>query len=137
MILSIFNATVLIAIAAIHFYWAMGGKWGGDRVFPEIKSSKPIKPSKLATFFVAFVFLGFALVYLDKVQLIEIPLPSFIEQYGTLILGIIFLVRAVGEFNYLGFFKSKKDSLFAEMDTKYYSPLCVILGINSLIINYL
>jgi hypothetical protein len=135
--ISIINAIALILISAIHFYWAMGGKWGGDRVFPEIKSSKPIRPSRLATAFVAFIFLGFALVYLDKMQVIEVPFPNFIEQYGTTILGVIFIIRAIGEFKYIGFTKTIKDSKFAEMDTKYYSPLCLILGFNSLIINYL
>jgi hypothetical protein len=137
MIPSIINATVLIAISAIHFYWAMGGKWAGDRVFPEIKSSKPIRPTKLITAVVAFVFLGFALIYVEKTQLVNIALPSIIEQYGVLVLGVIFIFRAIGEFKYLGFTKTIKDSKFAEMDTKYYSPLCLLLGINSFIINYL
>jgi hypothetical protein len=137
MIPAITNAIILIIISAIHFYWAMGGRWAADRVFPKIKSTKPIRPSKLATVLAAFIFFEFALMFLDKVQFFEISFPSFVEQYGTWVLGGIFIVRAFGEFKYVGFFKTIKDSKFAEMDTKYYSPLCLFLGFNSLIINYL
>lgn len=137
MILAYTNAIILISISAIHFYWAAGGKWATDSVFPEIKSSKPIRPSILATVFVAFIFLGFAGVYLNKIQFLNIPFPTFINQYGILILGIIFITRAIGEFKYVGFFKTMKDSKFAELDTKFYSPLCLFLGINSLIIKFL
>lgn len=137
MILSIINVIILTIISAIHFYWAFGGRWATDRVFPEIKTTKPIKPSIAATVLVAIIFLGFAGVYLNKIQVINMPFSAFINQYGVLILAIVFIVRAIGEFKYVGFFKTVKDSKFAEMDTKFYSPLCLLLGINSLIINFL
>lgn len=137
MILSLINAIILILISAIHFYWAFGGKWAIDRVFPEIKSTKPIRPSIAATVIVAFIFLGFAGVYLNKIQFLNIPFPTFINQYGVLILGIIFIARAIGEFKYVGFFKTMKDSKFAKLDTKFYSPLCLYLGVSSLIISFL
>lgn len=137
MILAYTNAIILILISAIHFYWAAGGKWATDRVFPEIKSSKPIRPSILATVFVAFVFLGFAIIYLSKTPLFSIQLPLFFKRYGVLILAGIFIIRAIGEFKYVGFFKTMKDSKFAKLDTKFYSPLCLYLGVSSLIISFL
>lgn len=135
MILSLINAIILIIISAIHFYWTFGGKWATDRVFPEIKSTKPIKPSILATVVVAFAFLGFAIVYLNQINLFSIKLPQIIEHYGTWVLCFIFIIRAIGEFKYIGFFKTIKNSKFAELDTKFYSPLCLYLGISSLIIS--
>ncbi len=137
MIPALINATILIVISALHFYWAFGGRWGGKGAFPEIKSEKPIRPSKLATALVAFVFLFFASIYLVKVQLLNIQYPTFITQYGIWILAGIFIVRAIGEFRYIGFTKTIKNSFFAELDTKYYSPLCLFLGLSSIIINYL
>ena len=137
MILAYTNAIILILISAIHFYWAAGGKWAMDSVFPEIKSSNPIRPSILATVFVAFVFLGFAIIYLSKTPLFSIQLPLFFKRYGVLILAGIFIIRAIGEFKYVGFFKTMKDSKFAKLDTKFYSPLCLYLGVSSLIISFL
>ena len=38
-----------------------------------------------------------------------------------------FALRAIGEFKYVGFFKSVKGPGFAWYDTRIYSPLCVLL----------
>jgi hypothetical protein len=46
---------------------------------------------------------------------------------GALALGL--LVRAVGDFHYVGFFKSVRGSRFATMDTWCYSPVCLALSI--------
>ena len=46
--------------------------------------------------------------------------------YG-LALGL--LARAIGEFNYVGFFKRVRGSRFARLDTLVYSPLCLLLAI--------
>jgi hypothetical protein len=89
----------------------------------------------LATVVVAFAFLGFAIVYLNQINLFSIKLPQIIEHYGTWVLCFIFIIRAIGEFKYIGFFKTIKNSKFAELDTKFYSPLCLYLGISSLIIS--
>ena len=39
------------------------------------------------------------------------------------------LARAIGEFRLVGFFKTVKGSLFARMDTLFFSPLCVLLSL--------
>jgi hypothetical protein len=38
------------------------------------------------------------------------------------------LARAVGDFRYVGFFKRVRDSRFATLDTRVYSPLCFVLA---------
>lgn len=135
--LAIINCIIFVAISGIHFYWGFGGKWGGNAAFPTIKSSKPIRPSKFITIVVAFVFLFFALLFFDKSGLKTVALPAIIKQYGILILAFIFIIRAIGDFKYVGFLKKEKESLFATLDSKYYSPLCLYLGFSSLIISYL
>lgn len=44
-------------------------------------------------------------------------------------LALGLLLRAVGDFRYVGFFKSVRDSRFATMDTWCYSPVCLALSI--------
>jgi hypothetical protein len=44
------------------------------------------------------------------------------------------LARAVGDFRLVGFFKTVRGSTFARMDTRLYSPLCVLLGIGMALI---
>jgi len=42
---------------------------------------------------------------------------------------IVFAARAVGDFKYMGFFKSVKGTKFALWDTRMYSPLNVVLSV--------
>jgi hypothetical protein len=45
----------------------------------------------------------------------------------ALALGL--LARAMGDFNYVGFFKRVRGTRFARMDTLLYSPLCLALAV--------
>jgi len=49
----------------------------------------------------------------------------------------IFLLRAIGDFNYVGFFKKIKDTNFGKMDSKYYSPLCLVIAIMGFAVKFL
>ncbi len=44
-------------------------------------------------------------------------------------LAAIFVLRAVGDFHYVGFFKRVRGSVFARRDTWVFSPLCVVLAV--------
>ncbi len=44
-------------------------------------------------------------------------------------LALVLLLRAVGDFRYVGFFKSVGGTRFATMDTWCYSPVCLALSI--------
>ena len=41
----------------------------------------------------------------------------------------IFIIRAIGDFRYLGFFKEVKSTEFGTMDTWLYSPLCLMISV--------
>ena len=126
------NFAIMLVVALFHFYWVLGGKFGSEAVIPNFKGNPKAMPPVFATLFVAFAFLGFGLVYLNKFY----DLISFPNDISILILGIIFLIRAIGEFNYIGFSKTIYNSKFASLDTKYYSPLCLLLSLNSFYIYF-
>jgi glucan phosphoethanolaminetransferase (alkaline phosphatase superfamily) len=137
-LLSIINALIFTVISGFHFYWAMGGKTGKDVVLPSnIEGFKALTPSKAMTIIVAFVFLSFAIFYLIKADLINFQLPNLINNYGLFALTIILIIRAIGDFKYAGFFKTIKNTPFAHYDSTYYSPLCLFLGLNTLVIQFL
>jgi hypothetical protein len=46
----------------------------------------------------------------------------------------LFILRAIGDFKYLGFFKKIKNTKFGQNDTKYFAPLCLIIGILTLLV---
>ncbi len=126
-VLAIFLSIVLTLLAALHFYWAVFGIKDPASVIPATGKNQTVKaPGKLASAFVGVVLLAFAFVYLNKV--ISYVGFSWLT-YVSLAIGAIFILRALGDFKYVGFFKTKKDSKFSVMDTKYYSPLCLLMGI--------
>lgn len=134
MFYAIFNTILLGLISAIHFYWLLGGRWGADAALPtNTDGKKALNPRILETLVVALGLLFMALLHLDKVSLIELNLPLWIETYALKIIAFIFLIRAIGEFRYVGFFKKIKNTKFARLDTRFYSPLCLLLSLNALI----
>jgi len=64
-------------------------------------------------------------------------LPNWLSHYGLWAITTIFLIRAIGEFKYIGFFKKIKTTTFGQMDTKFYSPLCLIISFLGVILQYL
>jgi hypothetical protein len=55
---------------------------------------------------------------------------------GIFILAILFALRAMGDFHYVGFFKKVKSTPFALYDTKYFSPFCLYLSLSLAFIVY-
>ena len=83
---------------------------------------------------VAIVFLGFAAVYLEKTQIVTLNSLNSTTNYTGWFIAIIFILRAIGDFKYLGFFKKINHSDFAKSDTKLFSPLCLTIGILAILI---
>ncbi len=124
-------ATALALLAALHLYWAAGGQWGLDAAVPtepKTGGQPTFRPGPLATLAVAVLLLAAALVALAAAGRIALPVPHGLVRFGIWALAVVFLVRAVGDFRYAGFFKRVRGTRFAEMDTKLYSPLCLALS---------
>jgi glucan phosphoethanolaminetransferase (alkaline phosphatase superfamily) len=137
-LLNIINALIFTVISGFHFYWAMGGKVGFDVVLPtNTEGAKSLNPSRSITCIAALAFLSIAVFYLIKAHLIDLQLPQLISNYGLYALASVLIIRAIGDFKYAGFFKTIKDTPFAVYDTKYYSPLCLFLGLSTLVIQFL
>jgi len=120
---------VLIIMGLFHYYWAFGGKVGLDKALPTKDGIKLLNPSKALTFFVGIVLIVFAYIaYGLQFYDFTVNTNKSFYLYSGMFLSIIFTIRAIGEFNAVGFFKKIKDTEFALYDTKYFSPLCIILG---------
>ncbi|MEQ8475649.1 DUF3995 domain-containing protein [Fulvivirga sp.] len=117
---------IFLVLSALHFYWATGGKWGLDNSVPtNLEGKKMLKTSVLSCIVVGLGLLTFSLFYL--LPLLNIVLPSF-TNFLHWVIPSIFLLRAIGDFKYVGFFKSVRTTKFGQLDTKYFSPLCVLLA---------
>ena len=120
---------IFLFLAVIHIYWGFGGKSGAAASIPTKENNKPvIKPSAIDCFVVAIALLCFGVFVLVKADIIVFGLPTWLLNYGLWVVAAIFLLRAMGEFKYVGFFKKIKTTQFGQLDTKYYSPLCLVIG---------
>ena len=124
---------VLLVLALIHFNWVFGGEFGFSESLPTKENGERIlNPKKIDSAIVGAGLLVFSLFYLLKSGLIQVQLPNWMILYVGWIISAIFLLRAIGEFKYVGFFKKIRNTKFGRLDTKLFSPLCLgitIIGV--------
>lgn len=131
----VINTTIFTGLAILHFYWAAGGKKRLESSLPEtIEGKKLFVPGRAFTIAVAVGLLIFAFITISS--LLKNTIPEAISVYGNIAIGAIFLLRAIGDFKYVGFFKKVNNTAFAKNDTLFYSPLCILLSIIAFIISY-
>lgn len=122
--------TLFWFLSGLHFYWGLGGKWGADATIPTKENlQKVMNPKLIDCFLVAIGLLAFGLLCFIKSSFVAIDLPQWLLHYGIWAISVIFILRAIGEFQYVGFFKKIRSTPFGQLDTKYYSPLCLVIGI--------
>jgi hypothetical protein len=125
--LAVTVAAVLNTLALLNLYWAIGGRWGRDAAIPRRSSGERLfEPSKRSTIFVALALLGASSATRLAVQ------DGALHHLAGIAVGLLavaFVARAVGDFRWVGAFKREHDSKFAQLDTRYFVPLCVLLAL--------
>ena len=125
---------IFLLLSTLHFYWAAGGEWASDVVLPKNASgNKMLHPTTLDCIVVALVLITFAFYYLIKAELLRFTLPGWMLKFGYWIISGIFLLRSIGDFNYIGFTKRIRHTDFAVLDSRYFSPLCLLIALSSLL----
>ncbi|MEK6492642.1 DUF3995 domain-containing protein [Myroides odoratimimus] len=122
-VIKIVNALVFSFLAGIHIYWTLGGKWGLIGVLPTRDGERKLNPSPIGTLVVASGLAAFAGISLGDVSA---------YKWVYLVMGILFGLRAIGDFNYVGVFKKVKNSVFARKDTTIFIPLCFYLSLSNI-----
>jgi hypothetical protein len=135
--LALSNAAILFFLGALHFYWAIGGIWAADVVVP----TKPTGEKLFKTSALSCVVVGGGLWLLSIVPVVNAGLvfkgsDFAIFRYGLLTMGIIFLIRFMCDFKWVGLFKKVKGTSFAKNDTLYYAPLCLFLSVSSFVLYF-
>jgi hypothetical protein len=134
-ILIIILYSIFLILAVIHIIWAFGVQWGFDVALPTNKQGERVNnPKKLDCVIVGLGLFAFALFYLLLSNIILLDVPFWVFRYGGWVIPSIFMIRAIGDFKYIGFFKKIRNTDFGYMDTKYYSPLCLLIGVMGVII---
>lgn len=127
---------IIFGISAIHFYWVFGGKWGLSVALPEpVGQSKSFpKPGPFLTILVALAFLLMSLIVFGAQIL---PFSENQIYYLRIAIGIVFLLRSIGDFKYFGFFRKIKSTNFSKFDTQFFTPLSFFIGFVLILISLL
>lgn len=133
--LVIIESVIFLILSGVHWNWAFGGLWGLEKALPtNEKGERVLNPKRIESGIAGIGLLLFATYYLFKGNLIPVDLPNWILNYIGWVISGIFIIRAIGDFRYVGFFKKLKETDFGKLDTKFYSPLCLGTGMIAIII---
>jgi hypothetical protein len=122
-------AAAYFGFALLHVYWAMGGRRGGAAAVPREDGQPTLRPGRLATFAVAFALVVCAALLLCWLDVLPLIAPRGFVRTGIGLLATVMLLRAIGDFRYIGLFKTRGDGPFRRMDTMLYTPLCIIFSV--------
>lgn len=133
-------ALVIVAIFAIlsliHAYWALGGRTGRAAAVPHVKNRPLFVPSALATLIVSIALAACAALVAASAGLIVTAFPATWITWAAFALALGLLLRAVGDFRYVGFFKRVRGTPFARLDSAVYAPLCLGLALAVFVVAY-
>ena len=134
-------ASALALLGLIHAYWALGGRIGADAAVPERPGSahagsgrRLFVPSRTATLAVAAALLAAAILVLGCAGAVALPVPYLALRAGVALLAGLLFLRAVGDGCWVGFLKRVRGTRFARLDTWFYAPLCLLLGLGSALV---
>ncbi len=135
MLIAAVVAFTLTGIAALHIYWAAGGRWGASAAVPEVGGVSAFKPGRAATSTVALLLLTAATLLLWRAGFFSVgAIPSWVPRVGCCGVSGVFALRAVGDFRLFGLFRRPSPSRFARLDRRLYTPLCLLLAILSALV---
>ncbi|OPH48472.1 hypothetical protein BC351_08365 [Paenibacillus ferrarius] len=136
LVMTLSTVSLLTLISIVHVYWAFGGRWGKHAAIPsQAGENRPaFVPGKMATLFVAVLLLIACLILLVQSGYTQYLQASMMTRIGCVVCGSVFLLRAIGDFRFVGFFKKINHSVFAKNDTWLYSPLCLYCGVTFMMV---
>lgn len=136
-ILGFVLALLFALLGLLHVYWAGGGRFGRGVAIPTAGGGERLlNPSPFGTILVAAALFAATLVVLGRLKIWGAVVPGWIFYAGTWVISGLFLLRAIGDFRYVGFFKSVSGTAFARWDTMLFSPLCLFIAIAAFLISY-
>ena len=97
-------------------------------MIPEVNGQRAFTPTPAATFAVALALFAASALVLGRGGVFGSFAPPEHFKWPVFILGFVFLMRAVGEFNLVGLSKRTRGTSFARWDTWFFSPLCLAIS---------
>ncbi|HEY6477887.1 MAG TPA: DUF3995 domain-containing protein [Polyangia bacterium] len=124
-------STTLAGLSGLHVYWAFGGQAGRKAAIPERDGEPLFRPGRTGTLGVALLLAAAGTLVLERAAVGPHIIPPVVSLWGTRGVAAALIGRAIGDFNHVGFFKRRKTTAFARLDTRLYSPLALALGVGA------
>ncbi|MER8808536.1 DUF3995 domain-containing protein [Mesorhizobium australicum] len=124
---------VLLLITALHVYWGIGGVWPGRDAASCAHAVVGFRgvdemPTPFASFAVA-ACLGLATLWpLALIGFFASPFPKQGLAATAMLIGLVFLGRGTAGFT-PWWRRLAPQQPFARLDTSFYSPLCLSIGL--------
>ena len=117
-----------VALAGLHLYWAVGGRWMLDGAVPTTPDGEPtFTPGAVATVAVAVLLATFGGLVMIAAATDESWLVTTAVLGGVGVLSL----RAIGDGRYAGFTKRERNTRFGRLDDTWFTPLAALLAIAS------
>jgi hypothetical protein len=125
-VIALLISIIFIFLSGLHVYWGLFGIKNPSRVLPSNEKDELLmRPGRVGSILVGLILAFFGFIYLNSVL-------EFLNWKGLTYIswgiGTLFLARTIGDFRYVGFFKTVKNTNFAGMDSKFYSPLTLFIA---------
>lgn len=121
---------IFLLLSLLHFLWSIGILWGFEVALPRKKDGSFLfYPKRIDSFVVGLFLLLLSGFYFTLTGMVQPLFDQKIYVIGSWFTTAIFGIRAIGDFNYLGFTKRIKNKEFAYFDTILFSPLCLLISI--------
>ena len=127
--LAVFLILVFLSFAAFHVYWALGGLYGKPPAFAAADGKRVLAPSPFAMLLLGVGFAGCSALVAATAGFIPSPLSGHAHGSLSFALAAALMMRAIGDFKLVGFFKPATDDAFARRDKVLYSPVCLALAV--------
>lgn len=126
---SIISCLILLLLAFIHVYWAFGGTKGISAVIPQdVHNHHKFTPGKWVTLLVAVCLFSSCFILGIQSSLIPFVKQTKLVSILCFFCFLVFALRGIGDFNYVGLFKKVRRTSFSKMDTIAYTPLCLFVS---------
>lgn len=125
---SLVLAVIFAALSGLHVFWVLSDRLGGTGLVPSFDGHPVMRPGTAGTLIVAVLLATAAAVTLWRGGWPDSG-PAWVPRTGIWVIAAVFAVRAVGDFRFVGFFKSVRGTVFARNDTLFFSPLCLAVSL--------
>jgi hypothetical protein len=128
--LGLIGALIFASLAGVHIYWAFASRGVFPAAVPTRTDGTPVlTPGPIAGLVVAALLLCAAFLMGEQGGWWPPVLPGFWRTLGTAGVAAVMALRGIGDFRYVGLFKRQRDTPFARMDTRVYTPLVLCLAV--------